>query len=60
MTQRDSVDLENIAQRLRAIHHELEQLNTRVGGSAIEQAALSTEMALGWLDLLLKLESKES
>ena len=60
MTEKDRADLENIAQRLKDIHDELNQLETRIDASAIEQAALSSAMALAWLELFLKIEGKDS
>jgi hypothetical protein len=36
------------------IHNELIELS---GAAAIEQAALSTAMALAWIDLLTKMET---
>ena len=59
MTEKDRADLENIAQRLKDIHDELNQLETRIGASAIEQAALSSAMALAWLELFLKTEGQD-
>ena len=59
MTEKDRADLENIAQRLKDIHDELNQLETRIDASAIEQAALSSAMALAWLELFLKTEGQD-
>jgi hypothetical protein len=60
MTEKDRADLESIAQGLKDIHDELNQLETRIDASAIEQAALSSAMALAWLELFLKIEAKDS
>ena len=59
MNERDRANLANIAQRLKAIQDELNQLETRIGTSAIEQAGLSTAMALAWLELFWKIEGKD-
>jgi hypothetical protein len=56
MTERDRTDLESIAQKLKAIHDELNGLELRIGASAIEQAGLSTAMALAWIELFWKME----
>jgi hypothetical protein len=60
MTEKDRADLENIAQRLRAIREELSQLEAPVSASAIEQARLSTAMALAWIELFWKTEGSDS
>jgi hypothetical protein len=52
MTEKDQATLISIAQRLQAIHEELRQLEKTTGSSGIQQAALSTAMALAWVDLV--------
>jgi len=59
VNERDRANLANIAQRLKAIQDELNQLETSIGTSAIEQAGLSTAMALAWLELFWKIEGKD-
>jgi len=59
MTEKDRADLESIAQRLKAIHDELRGLELRTGASAIEQARLSTAMALAWIELFWKMEGSD-
>jgi phage portal protein BeeE len=60
MTERDRADLESIAQRLKAIHDELNGLELRIGASPIEQAGLSIAMALAWIELFWKMEESPS
>ena len=52
MMEKERADLQNIARRLQVISDELNGLKKAIGGSSIEQAALSAAMALAWIDLL--------
>jgi hypothetical protein len=56
MTETNRARLENIARRLEAIRDELNELEDTIGASAIEQAALSTAMAVTWIELFCKTE----
>ena len=51
MTIEDRAKLRNIAVRLQLILDELKDLEKTVYGG-VKQAALSTEMALAWIDLV--------
>jgi hypothetical protein len=59
MMEKERADLQNIARRLQVISDELNGLKKAIGGSAIEQAALSAAMALAWIDLLASMEAKQ-
>ena len=56
MTEIDRARLENIARQLEAIRDELNELEDTISASAIEQAALSTAMAVTWIELSCKTE----
>jgi hypothetical protein len=60
VTKKDRADIENIAQRLRAFRGGLKQLEARTGASAIEEAGLSTAMALASIGLLRNMERSDS
>jgi hypothetical protein len=49
---KERAHLQDIACRLQVISDELNGLKKSIGGSAIEQAALSAAMASAWIDLL--------
>ena len=59
MNDKDLAALEKISQRLKAIHDELDQIETRIDARAIEQAELSTAMAVAWLELFWTVEAKD-
>ena len=59
MTENDHADLANIELQLKSIQEELNQLETRIDANAIAQAALSTAMALAWIELFWKTEDSD-
>jgi hypothetical protein len=60
MMEKERADLQNIARRLQVISDELNGLKKAIGGSAIEQAALSVAVAFAWIDLLASMEAKKA
>jgi hypothetical protein len=52
MTIEDRTKLRNIAVRLQATLDELKELEKTTEDGGVKQAALSTEMALAWIDLV--------
>jgi hypothetical protein len=59
MTEHDQADLANIELQLKSVQEELHQLETRIDANAVAQAALSTAMALAWIELLWKTEDSD-
>jgi hypothetical protein len=52
MTIEDRTKLRNIAVRLQATLDELKELEKTTEDGGVKRAALSTEMALAWIDLV--------
>jgi hypothetical protein len=59
MTREYQADLANIELQLKSIQQELHQLERRIDANAIAQAALSTAMALAWIELYRKTEDSD-
>jgi hypothetical protein len=59
MTEHNQADLANIELQLKSILQQLNQLEARIDANAIAQAALSTAMALAWIELFWKTEDND-
>ena len=60
MTIEDRTKLRNIAGRLQATLDELKELENTMEDRGVKQVALSTEMALAWIDLVHQFDTERN